>query len=642
MTKVLYFPPAYVSLHPMLLDLPDTAAAAIVSSGAGAYPVPMPLDRLPMVVLPVPTPTPSTGGPYRIFGVSMGQSNGDGRGQFNAAIDTEQANITQNPAIARSSTYQKTRASVFPLFQVEDRTSESFLSPTNWSAKIVATTIGANDQIQIIPYSWGGTSLLSSEANSAPNPPQWSVGRSLQQGMIDHLKAAIALARVEGFTPIVKWFDIIQGEADNRTVAPADFKAARIAQINDIIAQVPEAANAVFILGGYLPEKLAVLPTLQALEDVNKQIAAEMPTRVKYVRGPGGYMLNDGMEVHYTAAGSRVIGRLMGAAAAGITLTPRVTFTEDRTIVEGTGGTGVTNVSVQVRRDTYAGAANIPVTLTLGTAIASDFPNDTVPSNLQAVFNDGADLGLITFQIKADAIAEQNKTFSLTLVPPAGYEAGAKPTANILLQDDDNGGAQTWFTATFTAPDGTAASSYVTDTGETVTGAAGFLINGGELYSTGSGNQLGQVEWTPPADGAFEIEADLVVKTLSGGQAIRWRIQDGNNFLWVALPVSGTGNVGVYRQSGGSPAVVGTIKQPPGGIVAGNTYRIIIRHEADGKLKVTIDGFSITRTEANGVETGDYVMETTYATGKVGWRQSGAMTATTGIHITNVKTRPLT
>ncbi|KQN78537.1 hypothetical protein [Sphingomonas sp. Leaf62] len=57
MTKVLYFPPAYVSRVPVLLDLTDTAAVALVASGAGAYPVPMPLDRLPLVAAPTPTPT---------------------------------------------------------------------------------------------------------------------------------------------------------------------------------------------------------------------------------------------------------------------------------------------------------------------------------------------------------------------------------------------------------------------------------------------------------------------------------------------------------------------------------------------------------------------------------------------------------
>ncbi|KQM84885.1 hypothetical protein ASE70_04880 [Sphingomonas sp. Leaf22] len=55
MTKVLYFHPAYLALPPVLLDLTDTAASALVSSGAGAYPVPMPIDRVPG--MPTPTPT---------------------------------------------------------------------------------------------------------------------------------------------------------------------------------------------------------------------------------------------------------------------------------------------------------------------------------------------------------------------------------------------------------------------------------------------------------------------------------------------------------------------------------------------------------------------------------------------------------
>lgn len=53
MTKVLYFPPAYVSQQPILLDLTDTAAAALVSSGAGAYPVPTFFDQ----VLGIPKPS---------------------------------------------------------------------------------------------------------------------------------------------------------------------------------------------------------------------------------------------------------------------------------------------------------------------------------------------------------------------------------------------------------------------------------------------------------------------------------------------------------------------------------------------------------------------------------------------------------
>lgn len=61
MTKVLYFAPAHLAKvqPPVLLDLPEAAAVALVAAGSGAYPVNLPLDRLPAVVIPFPTPTPT-------------------------------------------------------------------------------------------------------------------------------------------------------------------------------------------------------------------------------------------------------------------------------------------------------------------------------------------------------------------------------------------------------------------------------------------------------------------------------------------------------------------------------------------------------------------------------------------------------
>lgn len=54
MKKVLFFPPAYVSEKPILLDMPDTAAAALVAAGAGAYPLDLG-GNIPAPVVPVPT-----------------------------------------------------------------------------------------------------------------------------------------------------------------------------------------------------------------------------------------------------------------------------------------------------------------------------------------------------------------------------------------------------------------------------------------------------------------------------------------------------------------------------------------------------------------------------------------------------------
>lgn len=58
MKKVLFFPPPYVSLTPILLDMPDTAAAALVTAGVGAYPIELPTFT-PVVGTPTPSPTPT-------------------------------------------------------------------------------------------------------------------------------------------------------------------------------------------------------------------------------------------------------------------------------------------------------------------------------------------------------------------------------------------------------------------------------------------------------------------------------------------------------------------------------------------------------------------------------------------------------
>lgn len=55
MKKVLFFPPSYVSDKPILLDMPDTAAAALVAAGAGTYPLDLGLSAAPS--LPAPSPT---------------------------------------------------------------------------------------------------------------------------------------------------------------------------------------------------------------------------------------------------------------------------------------------------------------------------------------------------------------------------------------------------------------------------------------------------------------------------------------------------------------------------------------------------------------------------------------------------------
>lgn len=62
MKKVLFFPPTHVSPLPVLLDMPDAAAAALVAAGAGAYPLQLPGDVPPVSTFPLSiSGTPAAG-----------------------------------------------------------------------------------------------------------------------------------------------------------------------------------------------------------------------------------------------------------------------------------------------------------------------------------------------------------------------------------------------------------------------------------------------------------------------------------------------------------------------------------------------------------------------------------------------------
>lgn len=58
MKKVLFFPPAYVSSQPVLLEMPDTAAGALIAAGVAAEPIAPPAERPTPPVTPAPAPTP--------------------------------------------------------------------------------------------------------------------------------------------------------------------------------------------------------------------------------------------------------------------------------------------------------------------------------------------------------------------------------------------------------------------------------------------------------------------------------------------------------------------------------------------------------------------------------------------------------
>ncbi|KQM92244.1 hypothetical protein ASE70_15125 [Sphingomonas sp. Leaf22] len=628
MKKVLFFPPAHVSPQPILLDMPDTAADALVAAGAGAFPIQMPTGQVSVIPAPTPAPTPTPGPtlPNAYLMIARGQSNTVGRGTINSTLDTEQTNIRQFCDIpSRTSTYRTIRTSALPLYHPENRVGDNNLSPVNYAAKILAATLPAGDIVLIVPTAWGGTSLLNADSNSAPNAPQWSVGRSLHENSIAQANAAVAAATAAGFTPVVHSIIDVQGEADNRDTTPTDYATALTAAINDMRTRITGGSGARLILGGFLPEKLAVLPTLQGIEDARKSVAATIGNGV-FVRGASSYVLADGLDVHFDAAGTRINGRNMGAAVAQIAITPTVTFRSDLTVAEGTGTT--TNIAVPVSRSTYSGAASIPITLTLGTMTADDFPGGAVPTGLAANFADGSDATTVTLTINADSAVESTETSTLTLNPGPGYAVGVKGSATVTVTNDDAGGTPpaTYLNATFDAADGTALTAYTSESGHRFVGGS-YTISNSETYTNSSGETLSTCDWVSPT-GAYGVRAGFRYLTSTASQQIRWRVQDANNFYFAGIDNS-TNTWGLYKRLNGTLTRIGTQVQPATPLAAGDLATLEIRHAADGTITASVNGASI-MTEP--------VIDNSFASGSVGLRQNNAMTSTTGKHITDLQT----
>lgn len=573
-----------------------------------------------------PTPTPGPGLPKAYLMIARGQSNVVGRGTFDSAIDTNQTNIKQFCDIpSRTSTYRTIRDSVFPLYHPEDRISDSNLSPVNIAAKVLAGTLPSGDIVLIVPTGWGGTSLLNTASNSAPNAPQWSVGRSLHENLIAQANAAVTAATNAGYTPIVHSIIDIQGEADNTAISGTDYGNALTAAIADMRNRITGGSNARIILGGFLPEKLATLPALQEIEDARKAVVAA-DSNAAFVRGASGYVLNDGLVVHFNSAGIRVNGRNIGAAAAQVSVAPTVTFLADVTRAEGNSGT--TAFVFDGRRSTYSGAATVPVTFNAGTTSADDFVGGAFPSGLVLTFSDNSDAATVTVNVNGDTTAEGAESFSLTLVPNSPYTLGAKPTATGNITDEDGAGAGQYLSASFDAPDGTGLGSYTSESGHTFTGGgSGFVINNSEVYSTSSGAQLWRANWTPPSK-AYRVLAQFNVKSISASQAIRWRGVDDSNFYWFAN-ASNSANWAVYKTVAGSVSSLGTVTQPPGGNPVGGMPNIEIIHDANDLLTIKVDGFTVFGP----------VTETTFTdAGFVGGRQSASLSATTGLHVMSLST----
>ncbi|PXA92619.1 hypothetical protein DMC47_23560, partial [Nostoc sp. 3335mG] len=302
-------------------------------------------------------------------------------------------------------------------------------------AKAILPTLPSNAIILLVPCAWGGTSMVNTNSNSAPNAPQWAVGRSLYEGAVAQTNAAIAAAQAIYPNSRLHSVHFAQGNTDSLTELAAQYDTALRAVISDFRSRVTGAANVPWTMSSMAPDGPTGIENnagKQAIDNVHRAVAASV-ANVTYTPGPYGTLLSDG--IHYTAAGTRLLGDRQGKTAVGIQCVgfDRIT----RSLNEG--NSGITDFTFSFVRSTPDGSPVVPVTFGSGGTSPDDFAGGAYPSNLSVTFASGALTASLTIGVVGDTVGEQDESFTLTVAPPTGYVASPRPGATGLIINDDAG-----------------------------------------------------------------------------------------------------------------------------------------------------------------------------------------------------------
>ncbi|PXA93722.1 hypothetical protein DMC47_21720, partial [Nostoc sp. 3335mG] len=302
-------------------------------------------------------------------------------------------------------------------------------------AKAILPTLPSNAIILLVPCAWGGTSMVNTNSNSAPNAPQWAVGRSLYEGAVAQTNAAIAAAQAIYPNSRLHSVHFAQGNTDSLTSLAAQYDTALRAVISDFRARVTGAANVPWTMSGMAPDGPTGIDANDgklAIDNVHRAVAASV-ANVTYIPGPYGVLLSDG--IHYNAAGTRLLGDRQGKTAVGIQCVGFDKIT--RSLSEG--NSGITDFTFSFVRSTLTGSPVVPITFGAGGTSPDDFAGGAYPSNLSVTFASGALTASLAIGVVGDTVGEQDESFTLTVAPPTGYVASPRAGATSLIINDDAG-----------------------------------------------------------------------------------------------------------------------------------------------------------------------------------------------------------
>jgi hypothetical protein len=237
----------------------------------------------------------------------MGQSNMQGAdGVISPLVDVTSPRIW---------TYPSTGTNANKVIQASDplghlNASTSGVGPGMSFAHWYAGIIPGNRRVLLVPCASSGSGFLNTSGTSKwdPFPAFPNTGDNLYNRTIAQATAALAAAGANSRIVAALW---AQGEADIN-VASTTYRTYLESLIDGLRSRL-SLPNLPFVIGSMVPEYAGG----GTLDLVHQGTPTRKPY-TSYVAGPTGYLLSDGLGVHYNAAGAREQGRrlVVGLVAA--------------------------------------------------------------------------------------------------------------------------------------------------------------------------------------------------------------------------------------------------------------------------------------------------------------------------------------
>lgn len=165
-------------------------------------------------------------------------------------------------------------------------------------------SLPAQDRVLIVPITMGGTGMR----RHTSYPGVWKVGfvkrgaLNLFDKTIDHAHCALQAAGPDATIDAVIWH---QGETDGGR-AEDEYAADLDQLITSLRQQLPQAANAPFLVGQLPEERRRAYPDHQGVADALRHTPERVPN-TGYAEAPPSGHVND-ETTHLTAAGQRILG----------------------------------------------------------------------------------------------------------------------------------------------------------------------------------------------------------------------------------------------------------------------------------------------------------------------------------------------